>query len=300
MTRNSICSRRRFLQGVTSIPVLGLSGTALGSSHEKKASIYKTLKIGMVKVEGTLSEKFKVVKAAGFDGIELNAPGLSVEDTRRAIAEAALPVDGTVCTSHWNVRHSDPNPETRAQALEDLKEAIRQTEAVGGHSVLLVPGHGKDGPEREIWERSIENIEKAIPLAAQLGIYIAIENVWNHFLYDHEGDSNQTAAKLAEYVDEFHSPWVGMQFDIENHWKYGDTGAWIRTLGTRIMKLDAKGFSRQRDEFTKVGEGDLDWADVRRALDEIHFHGWCAAEVKGGDPERLREISRNLDRALSL
>ncbi len=272
----------------------------MGSSHERTASIYKTLKIGMVKVEGSLTEKFKVVKAAGFEGIELNAPGLSVENTRRAIAQAALPVDGTVCTSHWNIRHSDPNPETRAQALEDLKEAIRQTHAVGGHSVLLVPGHGKDGPENEIWSRSIENIEKAIPLAAQLGVFIAIENVWNHFLYDHQGDSNQTAAKLARYVDEFNSPWVGMQFDIGNHWKYGNTGAWIRTLGTRIMKLDAKGFSRHRDEFAKIGEGDLDWSDVRKALAEIHFKGWCAAEVKGGDLERLREVSRNLDQALGL
>ena len=300
MTRNTTVSRRGFLQGMASVPALGLSGAALSSSHEGKASIYKTLKIGMVKVGGSLTEKFKVVKAAGFAGIELNAPGLSVEDTRRAIAEAALPVDGTVCTSHWNVRHSDPNPETRSQALEDLREAIRQTHAVGGHSVLLVPGHGKDGPEKEIWSRSIKNIEKAIPLAAQLGIYIAIENVWNHFLYDHQGDSNQTAAKLAKYVDEFNSPWVGMQFDIGNHWKYGNTGAWIRSLGSRIMKLDAKGFSRQRQEFTKIGEGDLNWSDVRKALAEIHFKGWCAAEVKGGDLERLREVSRNLDRALGL
>jgi len=300
MARHSIGSRRRFLQGVAAVPVLGLSAAVLGSSHEGKASIYKTLKIGMVKVEGSLTEKFKVVKAAGFDGIELNAPGLSLEDTRRAIAQAALPVDGTVCTSHWDIRHTNPNPETRAQALNDLKEAIRQTHAVGGHSVLLVPGHGKDGPENEIWSRSIENIEKAVPLAAQLGIFIAIENVWNHFLYDHQGDSNQTATKLARYVDEFNSPWVGIQFDIGNHWKYGNTAAWIRTLGTRIMKLDAKGFSRHRDEFTKIGEGDLDWADVRKALAEIRFKGWCAAEVKGGDLERLREVSRNLDRALGL
>ena len=293
-------SRRGFLRGVALAPALGLPWNIFASSHSGGATIYKTLKIGMVKVEGSLTEKFKAVKAAGFDGIELNAPGLNVIQTRRAIVESALPVDGTVCTSHWNVRHSDPSEETRAQALEDLKDAIRQTHAVGGHSVLLVPGHGKDGLEKEIWSRSIGNIKKALPLAAHLGIYIAIENVWNHFLYDHEGDSNQTAAKLARYVDEFDSPWVGMQFDIGNHWKYGDTGAWIRTLRNRIMKLDAKGFSRKKDEFRKIGEGDLDWSDVRKALDEIHFHGWCAAEVKGGDSERLREISENLDKALIL
>ena len=83
-------------------------------------------------------------------------------------------------------------------------------------------------------------------------------------------------------------------------WKYGSMGDWIRTLGRRIVKLDAKGFSRQKNSFTKIGEGDLDWADVRRALQEINFIGWCAAEVGGGGPDRLREISQNLDRVFDL
>ena len=47
-------------------------------------------------------------------------------------------------------------------------------------------------------------------------------------------------------------------------------------------------------------EGDLDWSDVRRALAEIGFVGWAAAEVGGGGPERLREISANMDRVFGL
>ena len=171
---------------------------------------------------------------------------------------------------------------------------------VGGNTVLLVVGHGKDGPEDEIWKRSIENISKALPLAAELGMYIAIENVWNQFLYNHGGDANQSAAKFVKYVDELNSPWVGMQFDIGNHWKYGSMGDWIRQLGKRIVKLDVKGFSRANNKFTKIGEGDLDWADVRKALREIGFIGWCAAEVGGGNMQRLKEISANMDRVFQL
>ena len=91
-----------------------------------------------------------------------------------------------------------------------------------------------------------------------------------------------------------------MQFDIGNHWKYGNTGDWIRALGKRIVKLDAKGFSRKKGNFTKIGEGDLDWGDVRKALTEINFIGWCAAEVRGGGPERLQEVSANMDRVFGL
>ena len=262
--------------------------------------IYKTLKIGMVGVKGTLTEKFKAAKEAGFAGIEMNSPGMNVEETLKAISESGLPVDGTVCSTHWNKTHTSPDAAVRAEALADLKTAIRDTHAVGGSTALLVVGHGKDGTEEEIWPRAIENISKALPLCAKLGVYIAIENVWNQFLYDHDGDQNQTAEKFVKFVDELNSPWVGMQFDIGNHWKYGSMGDWIRQLGKRVVKLDLKGFSRAENKFKKIGEGDLDWADVRKALVEIDYFGWAAAEVGGGDLARLKEVSSNMDKAFNL
>lgn len=265
-----------------------------------KGRIFKTLKINMVQIKGSLTDRFKAAKAAGFVGIEMDSPGMNVAETRKAIAESGLPVDGTVCSTHWNVTHSSPDAAQRAQALEDLKTAIRDTHAVGGNTALLVVGHGKDGPEQEIWKRSIENISKALPLCAELGIYIAIENVWNRFLYDHKGPSNQNADRFVKYVDELNSPWVGMQFDIGNHWKYGSMGDWIRQLGKRIVKLDLKGFSRKEGGFKNIGEGDLDWADVRKALVEINYVGWAAAEVRGGDLSRLKQISQNMDRVFEL
>jgi len=91
---------------------------------------------------------------------------------------------------------------------------------------------------------------------------------------------------------------VGVQYDIGNHWKYGDPAAWIRTLGSRIKKLDIKGFSREDNRFTKITEGDIDWASVKQALRDIKFTGWLAAEVGGGGLERLQEIEKNMEQAL--
>lgn len=311
--------RRKFLQAAS----VGLGGTLLAGSAggavsawgatgsnpvvhplrddvSLKGRLYKTLKIGMVGVEGTLIDKFNACKEARFDGIEMDSPGMDVKATIQAIQETGLPVDGTVCSTHWSIRHTDSNPETRQKALDDLKHALEATKAVGGHTVLLVVGHGNDGPLDEIWPRSIENIAKALPLATQLGVYIAIENVWNHFLYDHNGPHTQTADQYVKYVDELNSPWVGMQFDIGNHWKYGSMGDWIRQLGKRIVKLDLKGFSRAENKFTKITEGDLDWADVRKALAEIDYYGWAAAEVNGGGLEQLKEISAEMDTVFNL
>lgn len=298
--------RRNFLR----ISAVALSMPALISLSERRARaaeasgslkgrIYKSLKIGMVQVPGSLTEKFKALKELGFDGVEMDIPGMDVEQTRNAIAESGLPVDGSVCSTHWNVRHSDKDPAVRAKALVDLQTAIRDTHAVRGNTVLLVVGHGNDGSEREVWERSINNIRQALPLASRLGIYIAIENVWNQFLYQHDGPENQTADRMREYVDELNSPWVGVQFDIGNHQKYGSPAAWIRTLGKRIVKLDVKDWGK-KPGFSKIGAGDVDWPEVRRALLEIGYSGWAAAEVSGGGRDQLREVSEQMDQVFAL
>lgn len=306
-SQNSLDLRRRHFLAASTAALAALSVRPALAAEEAVIKhsapprrLLKTLKIGMVQVPGDLTAKFKAVKAAGYDGIELNSPGIDVEAAKAAIAASGLVVDGTVCSTHWNVRHSSPDAAERAQALADLKTALQQTKEVGGHTTLLVVGHGKDGTPEEVWSRSVENIKQALPLCAELGVTIAIENVWNEFLYKHDGPTGQTADALVKYVDEFNSPWVGMQFDIGNHWKWGNPGDWIRTLGHRVVKLDIKGFSREADKFTDITMDDLPWADVRQALDDIHFHGWVAAEVGGGDAERLKKIAQQIDRALNI
>ena len=299
-------NRRRFLKissalGAASLlPGFTQAAHHASVSHPMAGRLFKTLKIGMIRIEASLIDKFKAAREAGFMGVEMNSPGMDVEETKRAIALSGLPVDGTVGSTHWKIRHSSPDASTRAEALKLLKQALRDTRAVGGHTCLLVVGKGEDGSVEETNQRSIENISKALPLAAELGVAIAVENVWNQMHYDHDGDSNQSAEKLKAYVDAFDSPWVGMQFDIGNHWKYGSMGDWIRQLGKRVIKLDVKGFSRTEQKFTAIGEGDIDFADVRKALHEINYNGWVAAEVKGGDQEALSIISKQMDRVFGL
>lgn len=307
MNNPSTSTRRQFLRNASLLaaacafpPASRRAFAAPDIPNAMAGRLYKTLKIGMIKVNGDLTAKFNAAKEAGFKGVEMDSPGMDVAKTKAAIAESGLVVDGTVCSTHWNIRHTSADAATRAKALEDLQTALRDTHAVGGHSVLLVVGKGEDGPEEEIWARSVENISKALPLAAEAGVQIVIENVWNQFLYDHNGGADQTADKFVKYVDEFNSPWVGMQLDIGNHWKYGSMGDWIRQLGRRVFKLDVKGFSRAQSKFTAIGEGDIDYADVRKALHEINFHGWLAAEVAGGDLEYLKGVSAEMDTAFGL
>ena len=279
-------------------PVAFAQGDDAAAAETASPWLRKTLKIGMVRVPGSLTDRFHAAKQAGFEGIELSAPDLNPEEAKQASEASGLVIDGTVGGYHWQIRHTDPNPDVRAEAIRNLRKAIEVTAAVGADTMLLVPGHGKDGTPEEVLERAKVAVRMALPDAEKHGVQILIENVWNEFLYDPNGGQNQTADAHAAFVDSFDSPLVGMQFDLGNHWKFGDVASWVRTLGPRIKKLDIKGFSRAENKFTKITEGDIDWASVRKALVEIGYTGWVAAEVEGGGLERLQEISQNMETAL--
>lgn len=292
-------SRRRFLATGTLATAAGLFRASADHHKGSKNRILLSLKCGMCGDGKTLEEKFKLLKELGYDGVELDSPGgQNKDEAKKASEKVGLPTHGVVDSIHWGITLSDPSEEKRQKGLEGLLTAIRESDAIGGTSVLLVPAVvNKNVTEQQAWDRSIEQIRKALPLAAKLGVHILIENVWNRFLYDHDGPNNQTADKLAKYLDEINSPWVGSYFDIGNHQKYGKPAEWIRTLGKRIVKLDVKDWGVKAG-WAKIGSGDVDWPDVRKALAETKFTGWATAEVGGGNRERCAEILANMQKHL--
>ncbi len=299
-------SRRQILHTMAVMPcaaALAHTAWAAEPTTPLRGRIYKSIKIGMFNEKISLEEKFALLKEIGYDGIELNSPGgYDKAEALAASKKVGLPIHGVVDSIHWNKRLSDPDPAVREIGLQGLLTAIQEAHQVGGSAALLVPGkvtHPENENQQQVWDRSIEQIRKALPLASRLGIHILIENVWNGFCYTHEGPDNQSADKLAEYIDTFNSPWVGSYFDIGNHQKYGKPAEWIRTLGRRIVKLDVKDWGKANG-FSKIGDGDIDWADVRKALGEIGYSGWATAEVRGGDRQRMAEVFQRMNTALGL
>lgn len=295
-------NRRRFLATGALTATAGILRVS-ADHHKGKGGqghpILLSLKCGMCGEGKTLEEKFTILRDLGYDGVELDSPGgQNKEEARKASKKVGLPTHGVVDSIHWGTTLSDPSAEVREKGLQGLLTAIRESDSVGGTSVLLVPAVvNAKVSEAQAWDRSIEQIRKALPLAARLGVHILIENVWNRFLYDHDGPSNQTAEKLVRYIDEIDSPWVGSYFDIGNHQRYGKPAQWIRTLGHRIVKLDVKDWG-VKSGFSKIGAGDVDWPDVRKALSEIRFTGWATAEVGGGNRARCAEVLANMRKHL--
>lgn len=264
--------------------------------------IKKSLKYGMIKENLSLMDKFKLIKDLGFDGIELDSPNnLSEKEILEARDKTGLLLPGVVNSVHWTSPLSDPDPAVRAKCVDSMTIALQACKLYGGNTVLLVPAVVNDKVSyEEAYQRSQQEIRKILPVAEKTGIKIAIENVWNNFLL--------SPLEAARYIDEFKSPMIGWYMDIGNIVRYGWPEHWIRTLGSRILKVDIKDYSRKKasDEGiwkgfdAELGDGDANWPMVNKALKEIGYQGWGSAEVNGGDRVRLKEISDRMDRLYAM
>jgi L-ribulose-5-phosphate 3-epimerase len=265
-------------------------------------------KLGMIPKEAdgktlSVTDRLCLAGEAGFDGVDFDQAGdYTPIQARDAVQESGVFVHNAINHAHWSQRLTSAKQEERDQGRVNIEHCIRVSHAAGGSGVLIVVGKGDDGPADVIEKRARKEIQTLLPLASSLGQMILVENVWNRMMYDHDAPPEQGAERFVAFVDSFNSPWVGMYYDIGNHWKYGRPDEWIRTFGHRCVKLDVKGFSRARNKFVDITgpDDDLPWGDVRKALDDIGFVGWATAEVGGGDLKRLTVVRKQMQKAFGL
>ena len=252
----------------------------------------------------TVLEKFQAAKAAGFDGIEPHSH-LDQDEVLRARDATGLTIPSVSC-GQYSRGLNHPDAAKRDEAVEGIKQALRDAKRYGASSILVVPGGVTEQVTyADAYPRVQDALRKVVPLAEELSLKLAFENVWNHFLL--------SPLEAARFVDEFHSPAAGWHFDVGNAIYLGWPEQWIRILGPRIQKLHIKEYSRKKmgEKGLMAGfavqylEGDNDWPAVMKALDEIGYQGWATAEPawtpKGVDPAaRLSQISGKLDQILAL
>lgn len=296
-------NRRQFAKkSVMASAVISLS--PLNSFSNIGAPGNRTLKKGImwgsIQTGQTILEKFQAAKTAGFDGVEPMSH-LNRDEVLKARDATGMTIPSVCGALHWKFLLSDPDPKVREQGVEALKVSLEDAKAYGADTVLLVPGRVSDEVSYDVcWDRTVEEIKKVIPLAEQLNVKIAIENVWNNFLL--------SPVEAAYYIDQFESDVMRFYFDCGNILVYGWPEQWIKILGNRIAKVHIKEFSRKiadeqgkRAGFgVKLLEGDVNWSAVMKALDDIGYTTWTTIEQPGGDtPEGLKDLSDRLGKIQS-
>jgi hexulose-6-phosphate isomerase len=288
--------RRDFLRlggGALALAALGPAG-AVAAPPAKKRTLKKAIMYATIGYKGSVLEQFRAVRAAGFEGVEPMSH-MSQDEVLKALEETGLKAASVCCDTHWGKPLSHPDPGVRREGLEGLQRALKDAKRYGATSVLLVPGVvNKDVSYDDCFKRSAAEIRKVVTLAGELGVKIAIENVWNNFITKPE--------QAKAFLDEINSPQVGWHFDIGNAVRFSPPETWIPVLGRRILKLHIKEYSKTKGFRVHLFEGDNNWAAIMKALDEADYEGWGISEQPGEqakDAATLKDLSERMGRAFS-
>jgi Sugar phosphate isomerases/epimerases len=300
-------SRREFMKSsVTTVCAAGLSIAAQGRSLSSGSvdaapvspsalSIKKGLVFDMLPEKLSYGDRFKLARDAGFEvsQVPTEADAGKAEEIKKAADSAGIRIDSVMNMDHWKYPLSSSDRDAVEKSLAGMRTSLHNAKLWGSYAVLLVPAVVDARTSyHDAWQRSQKQIRTLIPLAQELKVTIAIEEVWNKFLL--------SPLEMAKYIDEFQSPWIKAWFDVGNVVLYGYPQDWIHTLGKRIVKVHLKDFKRKEDGYAWVnlGDGDVDWSSVRQAFADIGYSGSVISELDGGNESYLRDVSQRIDRLL--
>ena len=274
------------------------------SSMAGAGGIRKSTLISMLPRDRPYVERFTIAREAGFEAVEMRTvtPPDEAAEIREAAQKSGLKIHSVMNEDHWRLPLSSSDRTVVDGSVKGMETSLRNAKLWGADAVLLVPAVvDAQTSYKDAWTRSQAVIrERLLPLATELKVVIAIEEVWNKFLL--------SPLEFARYVDEFNSPWVRAYFDVGNVVFYAFPQDWIRTLGSRTVKVHLKDFKldRQNGRFTwtNLGEGDIDWPEVRKAFAEVKYAGYVTTELsgppKGGShAEYLKDVATRVDRILA-
>ena len=243
-------------------------------------------------------DMFRQVKAAGFDGIELNidnagtsAHSLTLDTTAEELKsiislskQFSLPVV-SISTSLYGMHMGSRNLAENEKAGEILKKQLECAKALRASGILVVPGGiSEDVSIEEAYKISAKTLESNRSVIEAYEIYVGLENVWNQFF--------MSPYDMRNFIDRLKCPYITAYYDPGNVAAFSWPEYWISILGNRITHFHIKDFKRNSGwgsgfncggDFVELCTGSVPFKKVIYALREIGFDGYLTAEVDKKD-----------------
>ena len=302
-------NRRDFLvAGALGLAAAGLPRMARGVDYG--VAPFKTLlKKALIRPRLT-PEVVKVLKENGYPGVELQDKTVTEAEARaaRRLAED----EGLLIHSFmggWFMFNAK-EPDKRKAEIEKAKQNMRLAKAYGAPVILVVPGRvggmpmpkpsefklsfdpdtlmlsraaDADYPEyvkaqNDATKYAQDAMAELAPYAAELGVTIGLENVWNNLWVMPDFAS--------AFIRSFKNAWVKAYLDLGNHERYAKAEKWVEALSDQIVKLHIKDFkidraAKNEGSFVRIGDGSIDWKRTRRMIEFVGYNGWVSIESSG-------------------
>ena len=300
-------SRRAFLSAAAAIPLAGEqilrpSGGSMQQPPSQPPVIRRAIHTSMLPPGDSWRSRLALVRAAGFDGLDIEAVESPVEadEIARAATEHQLIIESVVCTATGRYPLSSPDPEIQAKGIAALKTALTAGAMWRAEQVVITPAVVNEAtPPSAAWSRSQAALTSQIlPLAGGFKLRVAIEVPTEKFIL--------SAADCNRYIDELRSPWVRASLRVCDAFGAGIVGTpqdWIRTLQRRLtgLRLNDRHVNKAAgtSEARNLGDGDVDWQAVRKAMNEAPFLTWVTADLDGGNSAYISNVRIRVDKFLA-
>jgi sugar phosphate isomerase/epimerase len=294
-------SRRGFLKSATlaaaaaagsNLLSLALSHAAIGASTGKKKIavgghpwVYAATQPHYDPTP-VLEQIFADMSWAGLDGIELMHNTLLHDDAVERIGELSrkyrLPVIGTSFDGKMWDRQA------HQQVLENAETVVTRLEKLGGRTFGTSVGRAPKPKTPEEFDAQAECLRKVIALCKSHGIAL---NLHNH-TYEVENQEHDLKGTLARIPDAKLGP------DLNWLLRAGvDPVDFIKRYGDHIIFLHLRDQKKDGTWPEAMGEGDMNYVAIGKALHEINFSGEAAIELAH---ERGFKLTRPLRESLKM
>ena len=240
-------------------------------------------------VEEKLSlERLKEVRAFGFDTLEIFAlkPHFDYQDKKLAADLATWLRDqpGFLQSLHtpfcmdYQARASrewlsiaDPERFRREKAVDEIRRSLEFSEKVSFLFAVVHMGAPEDRFSHRHLDAIYHSLETLLPFAAARGVKLALENIPNEL---------SPVERIRQFLEDAQLPEVGICFDSGHSHLRADPHGEIRDGEGWIVATHLHDNHRKKDEHLLPFDGDIDWAKVLEAFEDIQYSGSLIMELK--------------------
>ncbi|MBN2315491.1 MAG: sugar phosphate isomerase/epimerase [Sedimentisphaerales bacterium] len=303
MKKTTILNRRRFLGSGAAVALAAATGEILGSGCHRKLNSAKSKKKVLVgghpwvyaatqpnyDIYPVLDQIFVDMRYADLDGIELMHTALRYPDAVERIGalskEHNLPVIGTSFGgAMWDRKQHEA-------VFEDARIVVTRLAKLGGRTLGTSVGRTPQAKTAEQLDAQAELLRRVIKLCHDNGVEL---NLHNH-TYELEKDMHDLKGTLERI------PEVKLGPDLNWLVRGGvDPVTFIETHGERIVFLHIRDQNTDGTWSEAVGEGDMDYVAIGKALHAVNFCGDAVIELaheRNFKPTRPLRESLRMSRA---
>ena len=271
-------NRRRFLgtAGLLAATLEAQDQLPRGGNSKIKTSIILDI------LGGTIDQEIETAAKAGFDSMEMLAQyqpwtAADIERVQGLCKSRKIGFDGLLAQMDWKKRPvSTVDPAHRQNFLADVEHAMGLADKLGIKQIMINSGLSAAGKTYDEQYASMkEGVKQAADLVAKAGYNLLLEPL--NSLVEHPGCFLTSCVEGLKVVKEINHPHLKLLFDVYHEQVM--RGNVIRTL-TEAAPHVAVFHIADNPGRNDPGTGELNYANVYRAIQKTGFSGYIAMEYK--------------------